>query len=50
MLAAARAGGYAVPAINVIDVATMDGVLRAAAKADSPVIVQTAAATEASRW
>jgi fructose/tagatose bisphosphate aldolase len=45
MLTAARADGYAVPAFNVIDVATMDGVLRAAAKADSPVIVQTAAAT-----
>jgi fructose-bisphosphate aldolase class II len=45
MLAAARAGGYAVPAINVIDVATMDGVLRAASECRSPVIVQTAAVT-----
>jgi len=45
LLAAARAGSYAVPAFNVIDVATMDGVLRAAVEADSPVIVQTAAVT-----
>ena len=45
MLAAARAGGFAIPAFNVIDVASMDGVLRAAADGDSPVIVQTAAVT-----
>jgi len=25
LLAAARAGGYAIPAFNVVDVATMDG-------------------------
>jgi len=45
LLAAARAGGYAIPAFNVVDVATMDGVLRAARGCDSPVIVQTAAVT-----
>jgi fructose-bisphosphate aldolase class II len=45
MLTAARAAGYAIPALNVVDVATMDGVLRAAVEARSPVIVQTAAVT-----
>lgn len=45
LLGRAQANRYAVPAFNVIDVATMDGVLRAAAEARSPVIVQTAAVT-----
>jgi Fructose-bisphosphate aldolase class-II len=45
LLGAAREGGYAVPALNILDVATIDGVLRAAADARSPVIVQTAAVT-----
>src|SRR5262249_55530471 len=45
VLAHARAGGYAVAAFNVVDLATMDGVLQAAQTARSPVIVQTAAKT-----
>jgi ketose-bisphosphate aldolase len=45
ILGAARARGYAVAAFNVLDVVTMDGVLRAAADGRSPVIVQTAAVT-----
>ena len=45
LLADARAGGYALAAINVIDVATMDGVLAAAEASGAPVIVQTAART-----
>lgn len=45
MLADARAAGYAVAAINVVDVATMDGVLAAAARDASPVVVQAAADT-----
>jgi fructose-bisphosphate aldolase class II len=45
LLGAARAGGYAVPAINVVDVTSMDGVILAAVEQRSPVIVQTAAAT-----
>lgn len=45
LLGAARAGGYAVPAINVVDVTSMDGVILAAVESRSPVIVQAAAAT-----
>ena len=45
LLADARAGGYALAAINVIDVSTMDGVLAAAEESRAPVIVQTAART-----
>jgi ketose-bisphosphate aldolase len=45
VLHAAGTGGYAVPAINVVDVTTMDGVLRAADRCRSPIIVQTAART-----
>lgn len=45
MLARARADGYAVAAINVVDVLTMDGVLDAAARCSSPIIVQAAART-----
>lgn len=44
-LSAARRAGHAIAAINVVDVATMDGVLRAAVECGSPVIVQTAART-----
>lgn len=49
MLASARAGRYAVAAINVVDVVTMDGVLAGAASVCAPVIVQTAART-AQTW
>jgi fructose-bisphosphate aldolase class II len=45
VLSDARAGGYAVAAFNVVDLATMDGVLQAAEASRSPVIVQTAAKT-----
>jgi fructose-bisphosphate aldolase class II len=45
LLEGARTGGYAVPAFNVVDLATMDGVLRAAQSARSPVVIQTAAKT-----
>jgi len=45
LLADAAASGYAVAAINVVDVVTMDGVLAAAAQGSSPVIVQAAART-----
>jgi fructose/tagatose bisphosphate aldolase len=49
LLAAARAGRYAIPAFNILDVTTMDGVLRAAAERRSPVIVQAAAVTARTR-
>ncbi|MFN8519686.1 MAG: class II fructose-bisphosphate aldolase [Chloroflexota bacterium] len=45
MLADARSAGCAVAAINIVDVATMDGVLAAAATRGSPIIVQAAART-----
>jgi len=40
LLAAASAGGYAVGALNIVDIATMDGVLEGAAIEASPIIVQ----------
>jgi len=40
MLADAQAGGYAVAAINIIDVVTMDGVLEGAALEAAPIIIQ----------
>lgn len=40
MLANAQAGGYAVAAVNIIDIVTMDGVMHGAALERSPVIVQ----------
>ncbi len=43
ILAAARAGRYAVGAFNVFDVESMASVLEAAAQAVSPVVVQTSA-------
>lgn len=43
MLAAARRGGYAVPAFNVVDEHSMAAVLQAASLERSPVIVQTSA-------
>ena len=49
LLVDAQREGYAVAAINVIDVITMDGVLRAAAEQRAPVIVQAAART-ARQW
>lgn len=49
LLVDAQRNGYAIAAINVVDVATMDGVLRAAAELRSPVIVQAAART-ARQW
>jgi len=45
LLTHARAGGYAIAALNVVDVVTMDGVLSSAAALGSPVIIQTAART-----
>jgi ketose-bisphosphate aldolase len=47
LLRQARAQGYAVPAFNVVDEATMAAVLDTAAEAGSPVIVQTSARTAA---
>jgi fructose-bisphosphate aldolase class II len=42
---AARQGGYAVPAINVVNDLTMEAVLAAAAELRSPMIVQTSVKT-----
>jgi ketose-bisphosphate aldolase len=47
LLRQARAGGYAVPAFNVVDEATMAAVLDTAAAVGSPVVVQTSARTAA---
>ncbi|BEL03192.1 class II fructose-1,6-bisphosphate aldolase [Actinoplanes sichuanensis] len=47
LLRRARAEGYAVPAFNVVDEATMAAVLDTAASAGSPVVVQTSARTAA---
>ncbi|GIF39547.1 class II fructose-bisphosphate aldolase [Actinoplanes xinjiangensis] len=47
LLRRARAGGYAVPAFNVVDEATMAAVLDTAAAMGSPVVVQTSARTAA---
>lgn len=43
LLAAARDGGYAVPAFNVVDEQSMAAVIEAAVSERSPVIVQTSA-------
>jgi len=48
ILEAARAGGYAVPALNVVDLASMTAVVRAAGDCRSPIIVQAAA--RVARW
>ncbi len=45
MLNQARAGGYAVPAINVINDLTLEAVLAAAEELRSPLIVQTSVKT-----
>jgi ketose-bisphosphate aldolase len=47
LLRRARAQGYAVPAFNVVDEATMAAVLDTAAAIGSPVVVQTSARTAA---
>ena len=45
MVATAMQGGYAVPAINVVDQLSMEAVLAAAQELRSPVIVQTSVKT-----
>ena len=45
MLRAAREGNYAVPAINILNHATLAAVLEAASRQRSPVIIQTSVAT-----
>jgi fructose-bisphosphate aldolase class II len=45
IVAAAKRGGYAVPAINIVNDLTMEAVLDAAQEARSPMIVQTSVKT-----
>ena len=42
---AARAGGYAVPAVNIVDQLSMGAVIKAAEEARSPIILQTSVKT-----
>lgn len=45
MTRAARAAGYAVPAVNIVDGFTMEGVVRGAEQRRSPIILQTSVKT-----
>lgn len=45
MVRAARQGGYAVPAINIVDDLSLRTVIAAAQQAGSPLIVQTSVKT-----
>ena len=40
VFAAAKAGAFALPAVNVVNTESINGVLEAAAKVNSPVIIQ----------
>lgn len=45
LVLAARAGGYAVPGVNIVDSFSMAGVVQAAEEQRSPVIIQTSVKT-----
>lgn len=45
MVQAAQAGGYAVPAVNIVDELSMRAVVEAAEQAKSPIILQTSVKT-----
>ena len=45
MVEAALQGGYAVPAVNVVDMFSMMGVVRAAEQEQAPIIIQTSVKT-----